>query len=76
MKLEDFIKEFEEILNMEAGALSLEMNLNDLDEWDSLSKIALEVFLEEEFELKVEVETLNGLKTVADIVEIVKDKLQ
>lgn len=76
MKLNEFVKEFEEILTVKPGTITLETNLNDIDEWDSLTKIALDVFLEDEFKIKVEQKEIENFETFADIVDIVKDQLE
>ncbi|GJM83899.1 hypothetical protein HMSSN139_63950 [Paenibacillus sp. HMSSN-139] len=72
MKLSEFVKEFEEILTVELGTITLETKLSDIDEWDSLTKIALDVFLEDVFKIKVEQKEIEDFETFADIVDVVK----
>ena len=43
-----------------------EANLNDLEEWDSLAKLEVQVFLEE-FGVKLSYADIDQLKTVQDI---------
>lgn len=76
MKLSEFVKEFEEILTVELGTITLETKLSDIDEWDSLTKIALDVFLEDVFKIKVEQKEIEDFETFADIVDVVKDQLE
>ncbi|MGG3284294.1 acyl carrier protein [Paenibacillus solani] len=76
MKIGEFVKEFEEILTLEAGTITLDSKLNDIDEWDSLTKIALSVFLEDEFNIHLEQRELDSLESLGDIVEKVKSQLE
>lgn len=76
MKVQEFIEEFEEILMVESGSIAMDTNLNDLVEWDSLTKIALSVLLEEKFETKLEVKSLDEIESFSDIFDIIKDKLE
>lgn len=76
MKFGEFVKEFEEILTVETGTITLESKLNEIDEWDSLTKIALDVFLEDKFNIQLEQKEIESLETFSDIVEKVKDKLE
>lgn len=76
MKLQDFISEFEEILMVESGTISMDTQLNEIQEWDSLTKIALDLLLEEKFNIKIEIKTLDEFETFADIVNVIKNQLE
>ena len=57
----------EETLDLEEGTLKEDTLLEDVDEYDSMAKLALIVMFDEEFGKKVDSETVKGFKTVADI---------
>ncbi len=70
MTTEEKIALLEETLDIEEGTLSEDTLLEDVDEYDSLAKLSLIVMFDEEFGVKVESETIKGLKTVADILNL------
>jgi len=70
MTTEEKIALLEETLDIEEGTLSEDTLLEDVDEYDSLAKLSLIVMFDEEFGVKVEGETIKGLKTVADILNL------
>ncbi|MNJ01040.1 hypothetical protein D3C73_1605460 [compost metagenome] len=76
MKVQEFITEFEEILTVDQGTVKLDSKLKDIDEWDSLAKIALDVFLEDEFNIKLDPKTIEDFELFSDILNLVKDQLE
>lgn len=64
-----FIEKFKDVLQRD-DELSFEMLLEDLDEWDSLSKMATIAFLDKEFNQKITFNQINELSTVEDIAKI------
>lgn len=64
-----FIEKFKDVLQRD-DELSFEMVLEDLDEWDSLSKMATIAFLDKEFNQKITFNQINELSTVEDIAKI------
>lgn len=75
MNLKEFTKEFEEILMVESGTINQDTLLSELEDWDSLTKVALEVVVEENFDLKLSFETINKFETFSDIVDVLEGKL-
>ncbi|MBQ8255611.1 MAG: hypothetical protein IJY99_01450 [Alphaproteobacteria bacterium] len=65
MKKEEFLSKLKEALHTQTNLLP-ETNLNDLEEWDSLAKLEVQVFLEE-FGVKLSYADIDQLKTVQDI---------
>lgn len=57
-------------------ALTLEMNLQDIEEWDSLAIVSLISLYDTYFGISVTGNTLRDCQKVSDLVAIVKDKLQ
>ena len=68
---EKFIEAFREALERE-DAIELTDEFRDYDEWDSLARLSLIAMLDDEFELQIENEDFEKLKTVADLLEAVR----
>lgn len=60
----------EDLFELEVGDLSPEMSLDDVDEYDSMTKLALIVMVDEEFGVKLDTTAVKGFKTVADILAV------
>lgn len=70
MKREEIIAELEEILDVEENSLNEDTNLVDMDEWDSIARLSVIIFLDEKFQKKITGEELKEIKIVSDILEI------
>jgi len=66
MDKETFLKSFEDVLQTEEN-LNYNTILEDLDEWDSVSKIATIAFLDKNFGIKLTLNELKDFSTVGDI---------
>ena len=60
----------EETFDVEEGTLSAEMDLDSIEEYDSMTKLSLIVMIEEEFGKKLSGAEIKGFKTVKDILNI------
>lgn len=60
----------EETLEMDEGSLSGDMDLDDVDEYDSMAKLGLIVMAEDEFGVKLSGEQIKAFKTVGDILAV------
>lgn len=69
MSYEEKIKLLEEIMDAEEGSLSLDMQLNEIEEWDSLSKLSLIVEAKQNFNKILNAEEIRSFKTIKDICE-------
>ena len=56
--------------------LKVEMNLQDLEEWDSLAIVSLISLYDTHFRISVTGNTLRDCQKVGDLITIVKEKLQ
>lgn len=52
-----------------------EFSNNDIEEWDSLSSMALCAAIEKEFQIKLEFDDIIEMDTIGDIKEVVSRKL-
>ena len=69
MDAKEMITELEDILDVEEGTLELTTKLSELEEWDSVSKLSVVIFLDEEFGKKATGDDVAKFETVKDIVE-------
>lgn len=59
----------EETMEVEAGTLKPEMNLDDIEEYSSLTKLALIVLMNDEFNKKLTSAQIKNFNTVQDILD-------
>jgi len=67
-----FLGYVEKALNAEAGSVSLENQLVELN-WDSLAEIVFISILDENEKLQVSAEELSNCETVAELYSLVKN---
>ena len=69
MNREEFLEKFVDILQTDAE-LNFDMELETIEEWDSLSKMTTMSFLDSQFGIKVSFAEVSDLKTIEDIAKI------
>lgn len=62
----------EDMMDLDEGELNAETVLADFDGWDSMTKLSLIVLMDEDFSVKLEGDTIRGLKTVKDILKLMQ----
>ena len=72
MDINDFIEDFQEILFREE-AVTVDMNLADIEEWDSMSIMGIIAWYDKNFQLSFTFEDFKSLKTVRDVAALCKD---
>ena len=75
MNKADFLVELEEILQREEACAETD-NLNDYEEWDSLSKMSIMAYYDKNFGVKLSLKDFKDLVTVADLIALAGDKIQ
>lgn len=70
MSLEEKLALLEEIMDLDEGTLTEDTVLEDIDEWDSLSKLSLMAEAKKKFDKALTVEDIRGFITVGDIINI------
>ena len=60
----------EETLEMDEGSLSADMDLDDVEEYDSMAKLSIIVMAEDEFGVKLDGDQIKAFKTVGDILAV------
>lgn len=66
MTRDKFLEKFQDILQTEAE-ISFDMSLDDIEEWDSLSKMATVAFLDSVFGVKTTFQDFKNINTIEDI---------
>ena len=62
----------EETLELDEGTLTADIELDDVDEYDSMAKLSLIVMMDDEFGVKLTGDVVKGFKTVGDILAVMK----
>ncbi len=57
----------EDMLELDEGSLKPETNLDDIEEYDSMSKLSLIVLMQDEFGVKLSSDDVKSFKTIGDI---------
>lgn len=60
----------EEILDVEEGSLAPDTVLADLDEWDSITRLSLLIYFDEELGKKVSGDEIKAFETVEEIMAL------
>lgn len=68
----DKIELIEEVLDVDPGSLTPEMELDSIDEWGSLTKLSLVVMIDDECGKTINHDVIKTLKTVQDIMDIME----
>ena len=61
------------VLNVPVGDVTLETEIGELDEWDSLRNVQIIAQLEKEFEVKITPDMIMDLEDISDIISLIKD---
>lgn len=67
MTLQEKLEVLEDILEMDEGTLKVEDSLEDIDEWDSISKLYLVTYVKKEMQKRLTVDEIKNFETVQDI---------
>ena len=68
-KIEEFLSQLAEALELEQDEISLDSKLSELD-WDSLAIISAIAIADKCFDVVISIEKLSECKTINDIIEI------
>lgn len=72
MTQEEKITLLEETLEVDEGTLTMDALLEDIEEYDSMSKLGIIVMMDDEFGVKMTGDMFKELKTVGDIIALMK----
>lgn len=71
MEVQDKIRLIEEAIEVDEGSLTEDTVLVDMEEYDSMARLALIVMLDDEFGIAVDADVVKGFVTVADILKVI-----
>ncbi len=57
----------EDMFELEEGDLNADMELDDIEEWDSMSRLSLIVLMSDEFGKKLSGDEIKAFNTIGDI---------
>lgn len=69
MDLQEKMELLEEIMDMEEGSLTKDTQLDEIEEWDSLSKLGLMAEVKKRMNKRISTEEILEFKTVQDILD-------
>lgn len=67
MTLQEKLQILEEMMELDEDTLKPEMELNDIEEWDSMSKLYLVSYVKKNLQKRLSVEEIKNFTTVQDI---------
>lgn len=73
MNLTPLIDELADLLDAKPSELTEQAELASFGNWDSLTKVTLIGFLLDQFEIALDPERIDALRTVGDLLQTVKD---
>ena len=76
MNLKQFIALCEEILELKEGTLTMNTRLDNIEEWDSLTRMDLVSYCDDKFNTTLPVEIFRDAEIFQDVVDKVEKYLQ
>ena len=67
MTVQEKLEVLGDILELDEGTLKVEDSLEDIDEWDSMSKLYLVTYVKKEMQKRLTVDEIKNFETVQDI---------
>ena len=67
MTVQEKLEVLEDILELDEGTIKVEDSLEDIDEWDSMSKLYLVTYVKKEMQKRLTVDEIKNFETVQDI---------
>lgn len=67
MNKEEIMSWLEEIMELDEGELDFEAELNDYEEWDSLTRLSLLAEAQDKYNKPIDSETIKSFVTVEDV---------
>jgi len=71
MKIDDFLYELKETLEIEDVELNEETNLKELEEYDSLSVLSIIAMIDENFGKRISGQDFQSITTIGSLMELI-----
>ncbi|ESE41172.1 acyl carrier protein [Shewanella xiamenensis] len=75
MNKQEFLNQLEEILELDTNTLKGNEVLLDIEQWDSLAFLSIIAMADEHFDIVIQGDKLEQIKTVDDLVALVQEHL-
>lgn len=72
MDIREKLELIEECMDLDAGAIKEDDNLDNFEEWDSVAVLSIIAIVDEKFHKTLSGEDLKGVKTVKDILAMME----
>jgi acyl carrier protein len=76
MKKDDLIKKICECLTEDSEVITAETELDSLEGWDSVGRLMIVCMISETFNITLSTVAIVNCRTIADIVNLVRDMLE
>ena len=70
METKEKLAKLEDMLEIDEGTLTEETLLDDIEEWDSMSKLSLIVLMDDDFGKRITGEQIKDLVKIKDILDL------
>ncbi|PTA50809.1 hypothetical protein C9I43_09965 [Shewanella morhuae] len=75
MNKQEFLNLLEEILELDSNTLQGDEVLMDIEQWDSLAFLSVIAMADEHFDIVIQGDKLEKIKTVNDLIALVQEHL-
>lgn len=69
-------KVFQDVFEDSTLKITRETNANDIEDWDSIMHIDLLAAVQSEFDIRLNVDDVSGMKNVGDMLDVIERKLK
>lgn len=77
MEINDFISKFaEQFRNTPISDITPSTNFWELDEWSSIVALSVVLMIEEEYGVSLRSADVKGVRTIQELYEVVKERMQ
>lgn len=72
MTLKEKLALLDDMFELDEGTIKPEMELANIEQWDSMAKLSLIVLLDDEFHKTLVTDDIKNLKTIQDILNLME----
>lgn len=74
MTLKEKLEFLEEIMDLDEGTLSPDTVLEDIEEWDSLSRLSLTAMMKNKYNIELKATTMMDFVTINDVCNVIPNQ--
>ncbi len=71
MKKQDFVEKLEELMELDEGTLSIDSDMNDIEEYDSMALLSIIAFVDRTFKKTLKADQLAEVTTVESLMSLI-----